>query len=114
MGAVVTEPARGGPAAPMPRASVRIAPVAALLAVVLAIASAVGPAAAPSSPLSAFAPAVARAADELDIQAAARYVVDPAGHRIRVTVDITAVNLKPTALSGGSVTRYFYDGVNLG
>jgi hypothetical protein len=99
----------------MPRASVRPAPVAALLAVVLAIVAAVGPAALPSVPLpTALVPAIARAADQLDIQAAARYVVDPAGHRIRASVDITAVNQQPNVQSGGTVTRYFYDGVNLG
>ena len=33
---------------------------------------------------------------------------------IRVTVDVTAVNRKPNAVNGGAITRYFYDGVNLG
>ena len=99
----------------MPRASVRPAPAAALLAVLLAIAAALGPAAVPSLALpAALAPAIARAADQLDVQAAAHYVVDPDHHRIRASVDITAVNQQANVQSGGTVTRYFYDGVNLG
>ena len=33
---------------------------------------------------------------------------------MRVVVAITAVNRKPDLVTGGGVTRYFYDGVNLG
>jgi hypothetical protein len=104
----------------MPRAIRRPTPgrvpaLAALLAVLLAVAGAVLPAAAPSLPLpSALVPRVARAADDLDIQTAAKYVVDPARHRVRVTIDVTAVNRKPNVASGGTATRYFFDGVNLG
>ena len=59
-------------------------------------------------------PAVALAADDIEISTASRYVVDPERRRVRVTVDVTAVNRKPNAVSGGTITRYFYDGVNLG
>ena len=59
-------------------------------------------------------PVVAAATDLIDISTATRYVVDPAGATVRVTVDITAVNNKPPLVSGGIVKRFFYDGVNLG
>ena len=37
----------------------------------------------------------------------------PKAGRVRVAVDITATNEKPNRVAGGTVTRYFYDGVNL-
>ena len=101
----------------MPRASVRRpAALAALLALVLAVTGALLPAAAPARLVpAALAPAVARAADDIDIATVARYVVDPDhARRVRVVVDITAVNRKPNAVTGPTITRYFFDGVNLG
>lgn len=92
----------------------RRASAAALLALLLAVAGAVLPAAAPGVPLpAALAPATTFAVDGVDITSAARYVLQPTRGRVRVVVDITAVNRKPNAVSGGAVTRYFYDGVNL-
>jgi hypothetical protein len=41
-------------------------------------------------------------------------VVVPAKAVVRVTVDMTAVNDKPSTSAGGVVTRYFFDRVNLG
>ena len=57
---------------------------------------------------------VALAADDVEISTASQYVVDPGNAAIHVAVDVTAVNRKPDAVRGGTVTRYFYDGVNLG
>jgi hypothetical protein len=60
------------------------------------------------------APPVALGADGIAIRTAARYVVAPEDARIRVSVDVNATNQKPNRDSGGAVTRYYYDGVNLG
>lgn len=89
---------------------------AAVLALVLAAGAAFAPpAAAPVVPfLAGFGAPVALAADDLEITTAARYVVDPDDGLVRVTVDVTAVNRKPNRTAGGTITRYFYDGVNLG
>lgn len=88
---------------------------AVLLALLLALAGALVPAVAPGAPVpTAFAPVVAFAADDIEISTATTYTVEPEARRVRVTVDITAVNHKPNSLSGGTVTRYFYDGVNIG
>lgn len=104
-----TEPNGGGFAAAMRRA-----PVALILALALALAGALIPAAAPGVPMpAALTPAVALAADDIEVTTAARYTVDPAAGRVHVAVDITAVNRKPNRVSGGTVTRYFYAGVNL-
>ena len=85
------------------------------LAVALVIGAGLAPAVSPSLPLPpAFVPPVARAADEIDISTATRYSVQPGAGRIRVVVSLTAVNRKPNQVSGGGITRYFYDGVNLG
>ena len=93
----------------------RPASVAVLLALLLAVVGGLVPAAAPGAPIpTPFAPAVVRAADDIEITTAARYTVQPGERRVRVTVDVTAVNRKPNRVSGGTVTRYFYDGVNLG
>jgi hypothetical protein len=88
---------------------------AVLLALLLALAGGLVPAAVPGAPFpAALSPAVVLAADDIEITTATRYVVEPEEARVRVTVDITAVNRKPNGVSGGTVTRYFYDGVNLG
>jgi hypothetical protein len=88
---------------------------AVLLALLLVLAGALAPAFAPGIPVpAALSPAVALAADDIEVTTATTYRVEPEAHRVRVTVDITAVNHKPNRVSGGTVTRYFYDGVNLG
>ncbi len=99
----------------------RVAVRALLLAAVLTAGASLLPAAAPTTPLLAGLPGLSglaqralAAPDELDVQTTARYVVDPATHRVRVTVDLTALNRKPPVTGGGTVTRYFFDGVNLG
>jgi hypothetical protein len=85
------------------------------LGLVLAVAAGVAPAIVPTLPLPApLVPPVVRAADDIDITTAARYTVQPAAGRVRVVISITAVNRKPNQVAGGGVTRYFYDGVNLG
>ncbi len=89
-------------------------------AMLLALAASAGlslaPAAAPGLPaLQAIGPGTVRAAgDDIDIGTTTRYVVVPSKARIRVTVDIVAVNQHPTQSSGGVITRYYYDGLNLG
>ena len=59
-------------------------------------------------------PAVALAADDIEITTEARYTVDPRDAVVHVVVDITAVNRKPDLVTGTGATRYFFDGVNLG
>jgi hypothetical protein len=95
-------------------ARMRRAPVAAVLALLLTVIAGLAPAVAPRLPLPAgLGPAVALAADDISIATASRYTVVPKTERVRVVVDITAANEKPDRVTGGSVTRYFYDGVNL-
>jgi hypothetical protein len=103
------------------RARMRPPLAAAALAVMLTAGAAMlapvvaPPAGAPAFPfLAGLGAPVALAADDIEIGTAARYVVDPGDAVIRVTVDVTAVNRKPNAVHGGVITRYFYDGVNLG
>ncbi len=98
------------------RSRLRPPAAAALLALVLATGAAVvPPAASPALPfLGGLATPVAAAVDDIDITTAARYVVDPGAAVVHVTVDVTAVNRKPTRTAGGTITRYFFDGVNLG
>ena len=92
----------------------RRAPAAVLLALLLTVAAGLVPAVAPWAPLTAaLGPAVALAADDVSIATATRYTVVPKAGRVRVVVDITATNEKPNKVVGGTVTRYFYDGVNL-
>ena len=64
--------------------------------------------------LGVLAPSVALGADGIAIRTVARYVVAPEDARIRVAVDVNATNQKPDRDNGGAVTRYYYDGVNLG
>jgi hypothetical protein len=59
-------------------------------------------------------PSASAAGPGIDIGAATRYVVVPGKSVIRVTVDITAVNQRPNETSAGVVTRFYYNGVNLG
>jgi hypothetical protein len=104
-----TVPYQGGAAAPMRRA-----PAAVLLALLLTVVAGLVPVVAPGMPLPAsLGPAVALAADDISVATASRYTVVPKAGRVRVVVDITAANEKPNKVTGGSVTRYFYDGVNL-
>ena len=101
---------QGGAAARMRRS-----PVAVLLALLLTVVAGLMPAVAPWVPLpAALGPAVALAADDVSIATATRYTVVPKAGRVRVVVDITATNEKPNKVLNGTVTRYFYDGVNLG
>lgn len=109
----------GAPSNSMPHTSAVGRPprslLALLLAVLLTVANAVLPAAVPGSPLLAGLGApVARAAVGLSISTDARYVVVPDRAVVVVAVDITVRNDTPDRVSGGAVTRYFYDGVNLG
>ncbi len=87
-----------------------------LLALLLTVLAALGPpAAAPVAPfLAAIDAPVALAADDLGVTTKARYVVAPQNRVIRVAVDVAVVNQKPNRVSGGVITRYFYDSVNLG
>ena len=95
--------------------AMRRAPVALLLALVLGAAAGLLPAAAPGLGLpAALTPGTALAADDISITTGTRYTVDPGDGRVRVVVDVTAVNVKPDRTAGGTVTRYYYDGVNLG
>ena len=105
----------------MRRPLIRLPLVAAVLALVLAAGAAVlPPAAAPVAPflgplLAALDAPVALAADDLSITTKARYVVVPdegghPGHGGR-DGDQREAQLRST---GGVVTRYFYDVVNLG
>jgi len=95
---------------------VRHLATAGLIALLASLALLVAPAAAPAlEGLPGLGVTTVRAAGpDIDIGAATRYVVVPAKSVIRVTVDITAVNRRPVQTSGGVVTRYYYDGVNLG
>lgn len=91
----------------------RLASVA--LATALWTGIAIIPAAAPAIPLpGGIGPATVLAADDIELTSAARYVVLPKRGVVRVTVDIRAVNVKPNRVIGGVITRYFYDGINLG
>jgi hypothetical protein len=99
----------------LPRALVRALAPALPLALVLALAAALLPAVAPSLPLpTAFVPGVALAADDIDVTTATRYSVDPDDRVVRVVVAITAVNRRPDLVTATGITRYFFDGVNLG
>ena len=90
----------------------------ALAAALSVLAAIVPPAAAPIAGvapfLAAFDAPVALAADDLAVSTKARYVVAPNGGRVRVIVDINVLNQKPNRVTGGVITRYFYDRVNLG
>jgi hypothetical protein len=57
---------------------------------------------------------VVRAADGIGITTEARYVVDPDDGVVRVIVDVTARNEQPDTDVDGTVTRYYYDAVNIG
>ncbi len=94
--------------------TIRRAATAAVLALLVTTAGAILPAVDPGAPPPFLpGPATTLAADGVDITSAARYVLQPDRGRVRVTVDITAVNRKPDVTRGGRVTRYYYDAVNL-
>ena len=94
----------------------RPAIVGVVLAVLLTVLAALGPpAAGPIAPfLAAIDAPVALAADDLGVTTKARYVVVPQNGVIKVAVEVAVVNQKANRVSGGVITRYFYDSVNLG
>ncbi len=94
----------------------RSALIATAFAGALSVLAAVAPpAASPALPfLAAIDAPVALAADDLAVTTKARYVVAPAKGVVKVAVDVAVVNQKPNGVSGGVVTRYFYDSVNIG
>ncbi|HET9615521.1 MAG TPA: hypothetical protein VFP22_11975 [Candidatus Limnocylindrales bacterium] len=57
---------------------------------------------------------VAAESDGLTLATSTTYTLVPAAGRINVVVDVTARNTKPNRVSGGVVTRYFFDGFRLG
>jgi len=57
----------------------------------------------------AAAPIARAAADGLDLRTAATYTIVPNRHVVRVVLDITARNNKPSVTSGGIITKYFYE-----
>ncbi len=99
-----------------PRQLRRSGLTAGLLGLMLSIGAAVAPPAAINvAPfLAAFDAPRAFAADDIAIRTAARYTVVPDKGVVRVSIDVTATNAKPNKVTGGVITRYFYDGVNLG
>jgi hypothetical protein len=86
-----------------------------VVACLLVVAGALAPAAVPSLPVPAWvAPAIALAAgDQLEVATGATYAADPAAGRVHVAVDLDVVNRKPASASGGVITRYRYDAVNI-
>ena len=98
------------------RARLRPPLAAAVIALMLTAGAAIlPPAGAPGVPfLAGLGAPMVLAADDVEISTASQYVVDPANATIHVSVDVTAVNRKPDSVRGGTITRYFYDGVNLG
>lgn len=61
----------------------------------------------------ARAPAVAAAVDGLTLSSNATYTIVPSKQVVRVVIDLTARNDKPNLTTGGTITRYFYDGARL-
>jgi hypothetical protein len=57
---------------------------------------------------------VAAASDGLALSTSTTYTLVPAGQRVTAVVDVTARNSKPNRVSGGVVTRYFFDGFRIG
>jgi hypothetical protein len=97
------------------RTAARATSVAIVLAVAMWSAGVLLPVLAPLAPLpGALRPGVTFAADEIDVTTATSYVLQPDHARVQVVVDLTAVNRKPDHLAGGALTRFFYDGVNIG
>jgi hypothetical protein len=60
------------------------------------------------------AASAAAAGDGLALTSSATYTLVPARHVVAAVVDITATNEKPNRVSGGVVTRYFYDSFRIG
>ncbi len=107
---------RGAVRGVKPGAIARGGLLASALALCLTIGAALAPPAlGPALPfLAAVDAPVALASDDLGLTTKARYVVDPGARVVRVTVDIAVLNQKPNRVNGGVITRYFYNGVNLG
>ncbi len=86
--------------------------ILALLAIPALLAATAPAAAGSATPPAPLETGVAAATtDGLDLTTATSYTVDPAGRRVGVTVDITAVN-RLADPSGGA--RYYFPGVNIG
>jgi hypothetical protein len=89
----------------IPRSSralaVRTVAIAALIGGSLAIA-----------PVSAGS--AAATSDGLALTTSTSYTLVPAARAVRVVVDVSATNERPNQVSGGVVTRYFYDSFRLG
>jgi hypothetical protein len=80
------------------------------LAFAVLVALALGPALAVAPPLAG----VAAAADELRLEAAATYAVDPGARVIHVSVSVAATNLKPDVpIAGGGTTIFWYRDLRL-
>lgn len=62
----------------------------------------------------ASAAGVAAAVDDLTLTTSTTYTLLPARHLVHAVVDVTAVNDKSNRVSGGVVTRYFYDAFRIG
>jgi hypothetical protein len=60
------------------------------------------------------APVAAAASDSLGLTTSTIYTLVPAKRVVRVAIDVTARNNKPNRVSGGVVTRYFYDSFRIG
>ena len=63
--------------------------------------------------LPARAPVVAAAGDGLTLSTSATYTIVPSKHVVRVVIDLAARNDKPNLTTGGTITRYFYEGARL-
>ena len=95
------DPPSGGPVIERRVGSSWLAAAAAVLALV----GLLGPA----------APSVAAATtDSLGLTTSTTYTLVPDRHVVRAAIDVTARNNKPNRVSGGVITRYFYDSFRIG
>ena len=56
---------------------------------------------------------MAAAGGGLDLTSSATYTLAPAAHVVRVAVELTAHNTKPSVTAGGILTKYFYEGARV-
>lgn len=86
----------------------RVARLAAGLVAAVVLAT-IGPAALPA----VVPAAVVRAAEDgLSLVSTATYALDPEAGVVHVTIEVTAANRKPNVTTGGTVTRYYYEGAS--